>query len=286
METVAVSQAPIVSEASAAVAPPVVGGTVAAFPLAVQDLVRFFLSLAGSSSQGAVVGAAGATVPASGVEVPLCPSAPGGGTAASCAATSAPSLAARPSSSSAAVPGSSGRQQREEELSRQGGHRRRSSSGETVRANKRRPRERSPSPVCSSRRREASYRSSSGSFEEGRVESPPPSSGLVPGGTPGVSRPAPADDHSPHSGPSGWRRRSSAAADQSHSGFGSHLSPPPPLLRVRRTMTALVPSIPWTLTGMILSGLSWPSSGTSIAWKSWQASPRLDARLLLRRSVG
>ena len=42
METVAVSQAPVVSEASAAVTPPVAGGTVAALPSAVQDLARFF----------------------------------------------------------------------------------------------------------------------------------------------------------------------------------------------------------------------------------------------------
>ena len=45
METVAVSQAPVVSEASATVAPPVGGATVAALPSAVQDLARFFLSL-------------------------------------------------------------------------------------------------------------------------------------------------------------------------------------------------------------------------------------------------
>ena len=64
METVTVSQTPVVSEASAAVAPPVVGGTVAALPSVVQDFARFFLSLAGSSSQGAVVSAAGASVPA------------------------------------------------------------------------------------------------------------------------------------------------------------------------------------------------------------------------------
>ena len=67
VETVAVSQAPVVSEASAAVAPPFAGGTVAALPSAVQDLARFFLSLAGSSSLGAVGGVAGVTVPASGV---------------------------------------------------------------------------------------------------------------------------------------------------------------------------------------------------------------------------
>ena len=60
----------------------------------------------------------------------------------------------------------------------------------------------------------------------------------------------------------------------------------PPLLQVRQTMTALVHLIPWTLTGMTLSGLSWPSSRTSMAWKSRQASPRLVARLLLHRSMG
>ena len=53
VETVTVSQAPVVSEAAAVVAP-VGGTTVAALPSAVQDLVRFFLSLAGSSSLGAV----------------------------------------------------------------------------------------------------------------------------------------------------------------------------------------------------------------------------------------
>ena len=61
----------------------VVGGTVAVLPSAVQDLARFFLSLAGSSSQGALLGAAGTTVPASRVGVWLCPSAPGGGAVAS-----------------------------------------------------------------------------------------------------------------------------------------------------------------------------------------------------------
>ena len=58
--------------------------------------------------------------------------------------------------------------------------------------------------------------------------SPPPTSGLVPGGTPGDFRPAPAGDRSPRPGPSGLRRWSSAASDQARSGFGGHLSPPPP----------------------------------------------------------
>ena len=106
-----VSQAPFVSEASATVAPPVVGGTVTALPSAVQDLARFFLSLTGSSSQGAVGSVAGAAVPTAGA------SAPGVGAVASCAATATSSVADRPPSVSAAVPGSSGRQQHEEELS-------------------------------------------------------------------------------------------------------------------------------------------------------------------------
>ena len=59
----------------AAVAPPVGGATVAALPYAVQDLARFFLCLAGSSSLEAVGGVAGAAAPASGVGVRLCPSA-------------------------------------------------------------------------------------------------------------------------------------------------------------------------------------------------------------------
>ena len=50
----------------------------------------------------------------------------------------------------------------------------------------------------------------------------------MPGGTPGVSRPAPTGDRSPRPGPSGWRTRSSAAADRSRSGFGGHLSSPSP----------------------------------------------------------
>ena len=147
--------------------------------------------------------AAGTSVSASRMGVQLCPSAPGGGTGASGATTSASSLAARPSSDSAAVLGSSARQQREEELSRLSRRRRRSSRGGTSRASKRRPRERSPSPVHSSRHREASYRYSFGSSEEDRAESPPASSGRVPGGTPGDSHPAPAGDHSPRPGPSG-----------------------------------------------------------------------------------
>ena len=65
VETVAVSQAPAISEVPAAVVPPVGGTTMAALPSAVQDLARFFLNLAGSSSLGAVGGVAGVAAPAS-----------------------------------------------------------------------------------------------------------------------------------------------------------------------------------------------------------------------------
>ena len=215
-----VSQAPVVSEAAAAVAPPVVWGTVSALPSAVQDLARFFLSLMGSFSQEAVGSVAGVAVPTSGA------SAPGVGAVASCAVMAASAGAERPPSASTAEPGSSGRHQREEDLSFRSRHRRRSSSGGTGRASKGRPRDRSPSPDRSSRHREESYRSSS--LEDDRAESPPPSSGCSLGGTPGDPRPAPAGDRSPHPGPSGWQPRSSAVAERYRSGVGCHLSSPTP----------------------------------------------------------
>ena len=228
VETVAVSQAPVVSGTSAAVAPPVTVGAAAAFPPVVQDLIRFFLSLTESSSQRAVAGGAPAVVSASRDEIQLCPSALGGEAAAPCAASTSPSLTARPPPGSASVPGSSGQLLREEVVSRSSKRRRRLSSGGTARASKRRPRDLSPSPVHSSRWREASYRSSSESSEEGRVESPPPTSGhSVPGGTPSIAQPASMGDRSPRPGPLGQRPRSSAAVDRSHVGFGGHLSPRP-----------------------------------------------------------
>ena len=140
----AVSQAPVVSEAPAVVAPPVGGTTVAALPSAVQDLARLFLSLAGSSSLGAVGVVAGAAVPASEVGAQLCPSALGGGSVTSCAATAAPAGAVDPPSASAAVPGSSSRQQRQEVVRSSRGRHRSSSDG-TGSARKKRPRGRSPS---------------------------------------------------------------------------------------------------------------------------------------------
>ena len=113
-----VSQAPVVSGSSAPVAPPFVGRAVAAFPPAVHDLARFFLSLAGSAYQGAVAGLAATTVPASGEGVLLCPSAPGIGAVTGSAASSAPARTTGPPFSATAVPGSSGRPQCEWEVSR------------------------------------------------------------------------------------------------------------------------------------------------------------------------
>ena len=216
-----VSQAPVVSEAPATVAPPVVGGTLAALLSAVQVLARFFLSLTGSSSQGAVGSVVSATVPTSGAL------APGVGAVASCAAMTTSAVEERPPSVSAALPGSSGRQQHEEELSRRSRHRRHSSSGRTSRTSKKRPRDRSPSPGRSSRCREESYRSSLSPSEEDRAESPPPSSGCAHGGTPGDPRHSLAGDRSPRPGPSGWRLWSSTVAERYRTGFGGHLSSPP-----------------------------------------------------------
>ena len=221
-----VSQAPVVSEAAAVVAPPVGGTTVAALLSAVQDLASFFLSLARSSSLGAVGGVAGMAVPASGGGVQLCPLAPGGGAFASCAATVASAGAVDPSTASAAVPGLSGRQQ-SQEVSRSSRRHRRSSCDGTGRARKKRPRDHSPSPGRSSRRQEESCRSSSDSSEDDRAETPPPISGRTPGGTPGDSRPAPAGYRLPGPGPSGWRLRSSTGAERYRLGFGGCLSPAP-----------------------------------------------------------
>ena len=130
METVTVSQAPAVSEAPAVVVPPTGGATMAALPSAVQDLARFFLNLAGSSSLGAVGGVVGVAASASGVGVQLCPTVPGGDAVTSCAATAVPAGVSGSPSASAAVPGSSGRQQRQE-ASRSSRRRSRSSSDGT-----------------------------------------------------------------------------------------------------------------------------------------------------------
>ena len=237
METLAVSQASVVSEMSAAVAPPVGGATVAMLPSAVQDLARLFLSLVGSSSLGAVGGVAGEAVLS------------GGGAVASCAVTAAPAGAVDPSAASAAVPGSFGCHQRQE-VSRSSRRRRRSSSDGTGRAKKKRLRDRSPSPGRFSHRREKSYRSSSDSSEDDRAETTPPISGRAPEGTPGDSRPA-CLVLALWAGGRGLPRERSGIAQ----GLAVVC---PPRLRARRTMTVPVPWMLWTSTGMTLCGLSVP----------------------------
>ena len=129
METVAVSQAPVVSGSSAPVSPLFVRRAVAAFPPAVQDLAKSFLSLAGSASLGAFAGLAGTTVPTSGEWVLLCPSASGVGAVTGSAVSSAPARTTGPPSSATAVPGSSGRLRCELEVSCSSRRHRRSSGG-------------------------------------------------------------------------------------------------------------------------------------------------------------
>ena len=271
-----VYQAPAVSEVPAAVVPPAGGATMAALPSAVQDLARFFLNLAGSSSLGAVGSVAGAAASALGVRVQLCPSAPGGDAAASCAAAAVPAGLGGPPSASAAVAGSSGLQQRPE-TSRPNRRCRRLSSNGTDRESKKRPRGRSPSPGPSSRSRERPYWSSSGSSEDAQAETSPPRAGRAPGGTPGDFRPARLV--------LGLRvgRRS---RPRKRSVFDQVLVIDPPRLRVWRMTTGLVRSTRLTLTGMTLCGQSLLSSGTSTAWESREVSHRLDARLFLHRSMG
>ena len=111
---VKVFQAPAVSEAPAEATPAAGGASLAVLPSAVQDLARFFLSLSGSSSLGAVGGVAGVAASAAGSGVQLCPSTSAGGAVTLGAATAIPAGASGPPAAPAAVPGVSGHQQRQE----------------------------------------------------------------------------------------------------------------------------------------------------------------------------
>ena len=164
-KTVAVSQAPAVSEAPAGVTPVEGGASLSALPSAVQDLARFFLNLAGSSSLGAVGGVAGVAASVAGSGVPLCPSTAAGGAVTLGAATAIPAGVGVSPAAFAAVPGVSGLQQRQED-SRSRRRCSRSSSDGTDRCVKKRPRRRSPSPGPSFRRRKRHYRASSSSSGE------------------------------------------------------------------------------------------------------------------------
>ena len=97
----------------------------------------------------------------------------------------------------------------------------------------------------------------------------------MPGGTPGVSRPAPAGDRSPRSRPSGLELRSSAPAERSRLGLRGSLSPPPAGgADVDHSSAVVSLDFDW-----FSSSLSWPSRGTSVSWRSRQVSHMLDAIL-------
>ena len=197
---------------------PAAGGTLlSTLPSAVQDLARFFLSLSGSSSLGAVSGIAGVAASAAGSGDSVCPSTAAGDAVTLCTTTVTPAGAGVPP----AVPGVSGEQQRQEE-SRSRRHRRRSSSDGTDGRSKKRSRRRSPSPGPSSRRRERHYRASSDSSEEDRADVSPPRTGRAPGGTPGDARSSRAYDRSPRPGTS----RSFARKERYRSGAGRRFPAP------------------------------------------------------------
>ena len=204
-----------------AVTPVAGGAALAALSSAVQDLARFFLSLSGSSSLGAVSGIAGVTASAAGLGGAVCPPTDAGSAFTTCTSTVTPAGAGVSPAAPAAVPGVSGVQQRRVE-SRSRRRRSRSSSDGTDRRAKKRARRRSPSPGPSSRRRERHYHSSSDSSEEDRADVSPPRSGRAPGGTPGGARSSRAYDRSPRPGTS----RSYARDDRYRSGAGRR-SPAP-----------------------------------------------------------
>ena len=141
-------------------------------PSAVQDLARFFLSLSGSSSLGAVGGVVGVTASTAWSGVQLCPSTSAGGAVALGGVTAIPAGAGNLPAAPAAVPGVSGHQRRQED-SRSRRRRSHSSSDGTGRRSKKRPRGRFPSPGSSSRRREKHYRASLSSSGEDQADASP-----------------------------------------------------------------------------------------------------------------
>ena len=200
-----------------AVTPVAGGAALTALPSAVQDLARFFLSLSGSSSLGAIGGIAGVTASAAGSGGAVCPPTDAGGAVTIGTTAVAPAGAGVSPAAPAAVPGVPGEQQRKVE-SRSRGRRSRSSSDGTDRRAKKRARRRSPSPGPPFRRRGRHYRSSSDSSDEDRADASPPRSGRAPGGA-SSSR---AYDRSPRPGTS----RSYARDDRYRSGAGRR-SPAP-----------------------------------------------------------
>ena len=215
------SQPPAVSEEAVAVTPVAGGAALTALPSAVQDLARFFLSLAGSSSLGAVGGLAGVTASATASGGAVCPSTVAGGAVTIGTTTVTPAGAGVSPAAPAAVPGVSGEQQRLVESRSRRRHSRSSSDGTDRRA-KKRARRRSPSPGPSSRRRGRHYRSSLDSSEEDRADASPPRPRRAHGGTPGGAGSSQAYDRSPRPGTS----RSYARDDRYRSGAGRR-SPAP-----------------------------------------------------------
>ena len=137
-ETVVVSQAPAVSEVLTGVTPVAGGTSLLALPSTVQDLARFFLSLSGSSSLGAVGSVAGVAALTAGSGVQLCPSTSAEGAVVLGAATAIPVGAGNLPAAPAAVAGVSGHQLRQGDSRSRRRHRRSSSDG-TDRRSKKRP---------------------------------------------------------------------------------------------------------------------------------------------------
>ena len=270
-----VSQAPAVSEASSGATPAAGGASLAALPSAVQDLARFFLSLSGSSSLGAVGGVAGVAASAAGSGVQLCPSTSAGGAVALGAATATSAGASGPPSAPAAVPGVSGHQQRQE-ASRSGRRRRRSS-----RRSKKHPRGRSPSPGLLhvvGRSTIELPRALLRKIEpilllpELDVRLGVHLAILVP-----LQQMTALRVLDLRVGRRGRLRERST--------FDQALVVDPLLLQERQMTTGRVPLRRLTSTGMTSSSQSWASSGAFMAWKSLQVSHQLDARLFLHRSM-
>ena len=102
------SQPPAVSGAAVAVTPVAGGAALPALPSAVQDLARFFLSLSGSSSLGAIGGIAGVTASAAGSGGAVCPPTDAGGAITIGTTAVTPAVAGVSPAAPTAVPGVSG----------------------------------------------------------------------------------------------------------------------------------------------------------------------------------
>ena len=247
----------------------------ATLPSAVQDLARFFLSLSGASSLGAVGGVAGVAAPASGVGVQLCPVAPGGGAVAArfllvCVVLLLLPLLcpARPAVSSVRRP--------------------HAPAGVAVACPAMGPVERRRS-VLGVGLLPLVLLLATGRGSIGHPRSLlriPELRPLLP--ELDVCLEVPLVMLAPLQRVAALLvldlRVRRCGRPQERSGITQVAVVEPPRLWVWRMTTVPVPSSR-TLTGMTLSGLSWPSSGTFTTWKSRQEYHQLGARLLLHRSM-